>query len=86
MSDNINQPRRTFIKIGGVAAAMIPIAALAAKNDAMRSATKYVEKSPDPAKTCTNCFHFKAPNGCALYPGDTEINPNGYCISWVKKP
>jgi hypothetical protein len=21
--------------------------------------------------------------GCKIMPGDTEINPNGWCLSWV---
>jgi hypothetical protein len=85
MSENINQPRRTFMKIGGMVAAMIPVVALAAKNDALRTSLKYVDKTADATKTCANCMHFKAPNGCALIANDTEIHPDGYCISWAKK-
>jgi hypothetical protein len=86
MSDSINQTRRTFMKIGGVAMAMIPVMALAAKNEGVRTAMKYADKSADPAKTCAACMHFKAPNGCALFAGDTEINPEGTCTAWAKKP
>jgi hypothetical protein len=92
MSDSINQTRRTFMKIGGVAMAMIPVAAFAAKNDAMRTAMKYADKSTDAAKICTGCMHFvpgKTPKdlgGCKLFPNDTEVNPAGGCTAWAKKP
>jgi hypothetical protein len=89
MSDSINQTRRTFMKIGGMAVAMIPVAAFAAKNDAMRTAMKYVDKSADPAKLCSGCMHFvpgKPLGGCKLFPGDTEVNANGSCTAWAKKP
>lgn len=89
MSDSINQTRRTFMKIGGAAVAMIPVAAFAAKNDAMRTAMKYVDKGPDAAKHCSGCMHFvpgKPLGGCKLFPGDTEVNPNGTCTAWAKKP
>ncbi len=87
-----NQTRRNLLKIGGVAVAMIPLAALAAKNDAMRTAMKYADASADPAKKCSGCMHFvpgKSPadrGGCKLFPGDTEVAPNGSCTAWAKKP
>ena len=89
MSDSINQTRRTFMKIGGMAVAMIPVAAFAAKNDAMRTAMKYADKSADPAKLCSACMHFvpgKPLGGCKLFPGDTEISPKAYCAAWAPIP
>jgi hypothetical protein len=89
MSDSINKTRRTFMKIGGVAMAMIPVAAFAAKNDGMRAAMKYVEKSADPTKVCSGCMHFVPGSplgGCKLFPGDTEVHPNAFCTAWAKKP
>ena len=40
MSDSINQTRRTLMKMGGAAIAMIPVVAFAAKNEAMRNSMK----------------------------------------------
>ena len=87
-----NQTRRNFLKIGGVAVAMIPLTALAAKNDAIRAAMKYEEPGKDPAKHCSTCAQFvpgKSPTdrgGCTVFPNDTEISPNGSCVAWAKKP
>jgi hypothetical protein len=52
---------------------------------------KYQDK-PSGAKHCANCMHFvpgKTPKdlgGCKIFPGDTEISPNGYCVAWAAKP
>lgn len=79
-----------MLKLGGVALAMIPVVALAAKNDAMRSAMKYKD-SPEGEKNCSNCVQFvpgKSPTdmgGCKIFPGDTEVSPKGYCVAWAKK-
>lgn len=91
-----NASRRRFLKLGGGALAMIPILAaspdaLAAKNDAMRTALKYQDHPGPENKDCSNCLQFipgKSPTalgGCKLYPGDTEISPKGYCTAWTKK-
>lgn len=88
--------RRRFLKLGGTALAMIPILAaspdaFAAKNEAMRTALKYQDHPGPEKQVCSGCLQFlpgKTPTamgGCKLYPGDTEISPSGYCISWVKK-
>jgi hypothetical protein len=67
------------------------VAAFAAKNDAMRTAMKYKD-TPDGDKKCSGCMHFvpgKSPTdlgGCKLFPGDTEVTPNGSCTAWAKKP
>jgi hypothetical protein len=87
----MNESRRNLLKIGGIAIAMIPVAAIAAKNDAMRTAMKYKD-TPDADKKCSTCMHFvpgKTPKdlgGCKLFPGDTEVSPNGSCTAWAKKP
>lgn len=79
-----------MLKLGGAALAMIPVVALAAKNDAMRSAMKYKD-SPEGEKNCSNCVQFvpgKSPTdmgGCKIFPGDTEVSPKGYCVAWAKK-
>jgi hypothetical protein len=87
----MNESRRNLLKIGGIAIAMIPVAALAAKNDALRTSMKYKD-TPDGDKNCSNCAQFvpgKTPKdlgGCKIFAGDTEVNPNGSCVAWAKKP
>ena len=89
MQTKHNPSRRNLIKLGAVTLAMIPIIALAAKNEPMRASTKYKD-SPEGDKQCSNCSLFvpgKSPTdlgGCKLYAGDTEVSPKGYCIAWVK--
>ena len=55
--------------------------------ESVRRTLKYVEKSPDPSKTCSDCTFFHAaiePGGC----GKCEMfdlepaNPGGHCDSW----
>ena len=52
-----------------------------------RDALQYVDRSPDPSKTCKNCQLFEEPaapgrcGGCSLAKG--PYHPDGYCISWV---
>ena len=91
MNDKMNQSRRNLLKFGGLAVAMIPVAAIAAKNDAMRTSMKYKD-TPEADKSCAGCLQFvpgKSPTalgGCKLFPGDTEVSPKGYCVAWAKKP
>jgi len=96
MKDNIKSARRRILKLGGATLAMVPLMALigrtyAATNAAMRAAFKYQNK-PEGDKTCRGCVQFipgktaKALGGCKIYPGDTEISPNGYCTAWVAAP
>jgi hypothetical protein len=54
----------------------------------VRSVLGYVEKTPDDAKTCTNCNFYSQAEGaacgaCTLIKG--PIEPLGYCNSWVVK-
>lgn len=92
---NASNQRRQFLKLGSAALAMIPVVTFtshtfAATNAAMRTALKYQDK-PLAEKSCSNCLQFvpgasaKAPGGCKIMPGDTEISPSGYCTAWVKK-
>lgn len=91
----ISTPRRQFLKTGGAALALIPVVAFtgrafAASNAAMRTALKYQDK-PLAEKSCLTCMQFvpgasaKAPGGCKVIPGDTEIASAGYCTAWTKK-
>lgn len=91
MKDTINQSRRSLLKLGSIAVVMLPVAAFAAKNDAMRKAMKYKE-TPEGDKKCSNCMQFVPGKtatdlgGCKIFAGDTEVAPNGYCAAWAKKP
>lgn len=88
----MDQTRRKVLKLGGAALAMIPVVAMAAKNDAMRTSMKYVDESADKTKQCSGCVQFvpgktaKDKGGCKIFPGDTEVSPTGYCVAWAKKP
>lgn len=87
----MNQSRRNLLKAGGIAVAMLPLAAFAAKNDAMRTSMKYKD-TPEGDKQCSNCVQFVPGKsatdlgGCKIFPGDTEVAPKGYCVAWAKKP
>ncbi|HEU4620764.1 MAG TPA: high-potential iron-sulfur protein [Burkholderiaceae bacterium] len=95
MQDKIQPARRTLLKIGGALAAIPVVAvtgnAFAAQNAALRSALKYQDQ-PKGEQRCSTCMHFvpgKTPTergGCKIIPGDTEISPNGWCVSWVAAP
>jgi High potential iron-sulfur protein/TAT (twin-arginine translocation) pathway signal sequence len=96
MKKDLKPSRRQFLKIGGAAIAMIPVAAMSGKvmastNAAMRASMKYQDK-PNGDKHCATCMQFipgKTPKdlgGCKIFPGDTEISPKGYCVAWVAKP
>lgn len=86
----MNPSRRKVLKMGSMALAMIPVVAVAAKNDGIRASMKYKD-SPEGDKKCANCNLFvpgASPTdlgGCKVFPGDTEISPNGYCMAWAKK-
>ena len=90
MQDNQTYTRRGLVKIGLSGLALIPVLALAAKNDAMRAGTKY-QTHPEGDKQCSLCAQFipgkdaKDLGGCKIFPGDTEVLPTGYCITWSKK-
>ena len=90
MQDKFNQSRRNMLKLGGMALAIIPVVAFAAKNEPLRKAMKYQEK-PEGDKKCSTCMQFVPGKtasdlgGCKVFAGDTEISPNGYCSAWAKK-
>ncbi len=50
----------------------------------------YVDKTPDPAKTCAGCVLFQPPaaagacGGCTAVKG--PIHPQGWCKSFAAKP
>lgn len=51
-----------------------------------RENLKYVAKSPEAGKQCSNCKFWQAPaepgscGGCTLFKG--PVHPKGYCTSW----
>ena len=86
--------RRKIFKIAG-ALSVLPlvgaaIPAQAAQNAGLRAAMKY-QATPSGDKKCSTCMHFvpgadaKALGGCKIFPGDTEISPEGYCTAWAVK-
>lgn len=88
-----NISRRQLLKIGGALAA-IPVVAIsgqayAATNAPLRTALKYQDSPGKDGQHCSACMHFipgKTPTDkgqCKIIPTDTEINPNGWCVSWV---
>lgn len=81
----MNPSRRNLLKYGGLSLAMIPVVAMAAKNDGMRASMKYKD-SPEGDKSCATCVQFVAPKACKIFPGDDEISAKGYCVAWAKKP
>jgi hypothetical protein len=90
VKDTTNLSRRNILKFGGLAIAMVPVLAFAAKNDSMRTSMKYKD-TPEGDKQCSGCVQFvpgagaNDAGGCKIFPGDTEIAPKGYCVAWVKK-
>lgn len=80
----MDQSRRNMLKYGGLSLAMIPVVAMAAKNEGMRSSMKYKD-SPEGDKQCSNCVQFVEPNACKIFPGDNEVSPKGYCVAWAQK-
>jgi hypothetical protein len=86
----IDNNRRRLLARAGLMAAFIPIVALAAKNDGMRASMKYRD-TPEGDKKCSGCQLFVPGKtatdlgGCKLFPGDTEISPQGYCVAWANK-
>lgn len=86
----MNPSRRNLLKAAGVTLVMLPVAASAARNEGMRSSMKYQDKG-EGDKQCANCNLFvpgKTPDGrggCTIFPGDTEVSPQGTCAAWAKK-
>jgi hypothetical protein len=87
--------RRQFLKLGGVALAMVPVIVVSgrvegATNATLRTTLKY-QSTPEGGKACSDCLQFvpgpslKDLGGCKVIPGDTEISPQGYCMVWAKK-
>ena len=87
-----NLTRRNLLKIASVSLALIPLVvitrqACAKTNTTDRDKLKY-QDTPKDGMICATCLEFvpgktdKDLGGCKVIPGDDEISPNGYCISW----
>lgn len=73
---------------GGGSLVCTDTAGLKPEELATRTSLNYADVSPDPTKPCSACTLYVpaaegACGGCSVVKG--PINPNGYCISWVKK-
>ncbi|CAN5354636.1 hypothetical protein BH09PSE6_BH09PSE6_24210 [soil metagenome] len=83
--------RRQMLGLGGAAMVGAWTAASpahAAQNAALRAALRY-QDSPKGEQRCSGCMHFVPGSsggrgGCKVMPVDSEISPDGWCISWVK--
>ncbi len=62
---------------------------LSSDEAATRTTLKYVDRTTDPAKPCTACQQYKAPQmtgtcgACVVVKG--PIHPDGGCTVWAKK-
>ncbi|MQY50452.1 high-potential iron-sulfur protein [Rhodocyclus gracilis] len=88
--------RRRMLKLGCTAIAAIPLMSLtgnavAGTNASMRKAFNYQEVSKTAGKNCANCAQFipgasaSAAGACKVIPGDSEIQPTGYCDAYIVK-
>jgi hypothetical protein len=88
MNENQKLSRRTLLTqtalLAGAAftASVVPTKPAFAQQKATKEAMKYQDK-PNGDQRCSNCLQFVAPSSCKVVDG--TINPNGYCIAWVKK-
>lgn len=82
-----NISRRKFLKLGGGAAVLLPLALIAtdravAQGKASKEAVQYQE-SPKNGQKCGDCQFFTSPDACQVVEG--KISPNGWCSLFVKK-
>jgi hypothetical protein len=82
--------RREILKLGAYGLGAIGAMSVASSANAQQVAKKAAQKAvmyqqtPKDGKQCSGCQHFEAPSSCRIVEG--EINPNGYCILFAKKP
>lgn len=87
----MERSRRNVLKLGSTVLALIPMAAIAAKNEGIRKSMLY-QDSPKEGNQCSTCVQFLPGKsatdlgGCKVYPNDTEISPKAWCIAWAKQP
>jgi hypothetical protein len=89
---DIHLTRREFLKNASATLISIPVLvisgqAYASSNKTLRLQLKY-QDTPKDNMDCLTCLEFvpgksdKDLGGCKVIPGDDEISPKGYCISW----
>ena len=83
----MNLIRRNALKMGAAALAMIPVIALATKNDGVRKSLQY-QDTPKDGKKCSACTQFVPgksvkENGCKVFPNDTEVSADGWCMAFA---
>jgi hypothetical protein len=74
--------RAALLAGAALATSVVPNRQASAQQKASKEAMKYQDK-PNGDQRCSNCLQFVAPSSCKVVDG--TINPNGYCIAWVKK-
>ncbi|NVK56001.1 MAG: high-potential iron-sulfur protein [Alteromonadaceae bacterium] len=91
--------RRDFLKLSGTTLIGMTLGGVAlraqaqehlSEDDATAKALKYVNKSTKEGSQCSNCMYIQGEAGadwrpCAIFPGK-QVNANGWCSAWVKKP
>jgi hypothetical protein len=88
MDDIRRRSRRSLLVQGALlagaalTASVVPSKQASAQQKVSKEAMKYQDK-PNGDMRCSNCMQFVAPASCKVVDG--TINPNGYCIAWVKK-
>ncbi len=81
--------RREILKLGAFGLGAVGAMSLASSANAQvakkaqQKAVMY-QATPKDGKQCSGCLHFEAPSSCRIVDG--EINANGYCILFAKKP
>jgi hypothetical protein len=74
--------RAAVLAGAALTASVAPSDRASAQQKASKEAMKYQDK-PNGDQRCNSCLQFVAPASCKVVDG--VINPNGYCIAWVKK-
>jgi hypothetical protein len=101
MSETVVSRRRLFL-LGGSALTLLgaagcnkepsscnDVAGLSAEDAKVRTTLEYVDRAPDPTKTCDKCQQWIAPadasacGGCKVVKG--PIHPKGHCKVFVAK-
>ena len=88
MDDHSKLSRRSILKeaalvVGATLAATIFRSKEAFAAKASKVAMQY-QDHPNGDKQCSNCAQFIPSNGCQIVEG--VVSPQGYCMSWQKKP